>query len=438
MKIEYINIHGYKNLNNIEMYFDEDSSVNAIIGNNGSGKSNILEAITIIFASVLEDTNPEVFEFCLKYAIDENKVEISNTTKQLQVLKNGKKVSKKDIMLLLPKVVFLYYAGETKRLKNFTDQSIDRRFEKILKRDEEIALKFLTYLSVDDFGPSLLSNHIYRNDTYYNICKLVDIKEICSPVTIKLRKPSWSKNGKADDFWSAIGAVAKVLNELAQKGRYFIIDNNRSEIVIDDIAKLKDDSVGTIGLFTIFKVLSQADILEGLQFDVIKGGEKFSYTNLSEGEKQLSYLLSILEITKEYRALFLLDEFDSYLHPKWQRKFVDIINEIDIRGQILFTTHSPLTLGKMKKNNILLLKEGVAYSPSSETFNRDVTEVLEELMDVKKRPPEVEELIINFRERVVQNDKDKAYELLDKLKDILSADDPFFINARISIARLER
>ena len=438
MKMKYIYINGYKNLNDIEMHFDEGSSVNSIIGNNGSGKSNVLEAIAIIFSNMLEINNPNGFEFQIKYAIESHKIEISNLNNQLEILRNGKKISRKDISSILPKAIFLYYAGETQRLKALSEDIVDKKFEKTLKNDEEISLKFLTYLSVDDFGASLLSNYIFRNETYYKICELVDIKDICPPITINLKRPSWNKTGKADNYWNAVGAVAKELDALAEKGQFFVVDNNRSRIVIEDIEKLRDDSIGALGLFTIFKVLFQADILEGLEYEVLKGNTKFSYTNLSEGEKQLSQLLSILEITKEYKALFLLDEFDSYLHPKWQRKFIDIVNDINIRGQILFTTHSPLTLGKMKRDNILLLKDGVVYNPSGETYNRDITEVLEELMDVKKRPPEIDKLIYDFRDYAMQKNKVQVYDIYARLKEVLAEEDPFFINAKITLSKLER
>lgn len=438
MKIKYLYINGYKNLKNLEIHFDEGSTVNAIIGNNGSGKSNILEAVTIIFSNVLESSNDIGFEFCIKYSIYESVIEINNITGELKLLKNNKKVSRKYIISIIPKAIFLYYAGETKRLRRLSEKCVDKRFEKILKRDEDIALKFLTYLSVDDFGAALLTNYIYQNETYNKICKLVGIKELCSPITVNLHRPIWGKNGNAENFWNAIGTVKKELSNLAQLGEYEIIDSNNSNIVIHDITKLKDESIGAIGLFTIFKVLVQADILENIEFDVVQGNKKFSYMNLSEGEKQLGQLLSILEITKEYKALFLLDEFDSYLHPNWQREFVDVINGIDIRGQILFTTHSPLTLGKMKKENILRLKNGVIYNPSSETFNRDITEVLEELMDVKKRPVEIEEMMFDFRNSIIYKDIEKATEVLDKLKEVLSKEDPFLNTAKISITRLGR
>ena len=50
MKISGLKISGYKNLKNLEMDFEKDVSLIALIGDNGSGKSNVLEALTIIFS----------------------------------------------------------------------------------------------------------------------------------------------------------------------------------------------------------------------------------------------------------------------------------------------------------------------------------------------------------------------------------------------------
>jgi predicted ATP-dependent endonuclease of OLD family len=443
MKIDYLYINGYKNLNNLKVYFEEDSNVNAFIGNNGSGKSNMLEALTIIFSRAIVRSNDFGFEFCLKYSIDTesieiNKIEINNIEGDLVILRNDKKVLKKDTEFVLPKSVFLYYSGETIRLKQLSNEVVDRRFDRILKRDENIALKYITYLSVKDFGASLLVNYIFENNTYKKICKLVDINDVCSPIMIKLKRPSWGTRGKVEEFWGSIGTVGYELRKLVDKGDFIINDKDSASIEIMDLSSLKDDSIGALGLFTVFKVLEQAGILEGIEFNIIKGNEKFSYSSLSEGEKQLAHLLSVLEITKDYKALFMLDEFDSYLHPKWQRQFVDILNGIEMRGQVLFTTHSPLTLGKMKSRNIILLKEGIAYNPSSETINRDVSEVLEELMDVERRPPEIEANISNFRNYVAMKDIEKATKELEKLEVQLSDDDPFFISSKISLERINR
>ena len=159
---------------------------------------------------------------------------------------------------------------------------------------------------------------------------------------------------------------------------------------------------------------------------------------LSEGEKQLAQFLCLLEATKEYRALFLLDEFDSFLHPNWQRRFAEIISEIHIRGQVIFTTHSPLTLGKMQKESIRILKDGEVYEPAADTFNRDITEVLEEIMEVGKRPIEVEDAMQRFRNAAMHREKEAAHKAIDELTTLLSKDDPFWVTVSHMMARLER
>lgn len=46
-------IRGYKNLENINIEFDPASPVTVILGKNGSGKSNLFEALILIFGTLL-------------------------------------------------------------------------------------------------------------------------------------------------------------------------------------------------------------------------------------------------------------------------------------------------------------------------------------------------------------------------------------------------
>lgn len=69
MKLEYLAIDGYKNLKNLEIHFQKQSSTTAIdflIGRNGSGKSSVLEAIGLIFTRIMQNETPG-FAFDLKY-----------------------------------------------------------------------------------------------------------------------------------------------------------------------------------------------------------------------------------------------------------------------------------------------------------------------------------------------------------------------------------
>ena len=79
MKLKRVIIKNYKNLKDVEINFP-DSNIIAFIGNNGSGKSNILENIVHTF-SVAKDFNNRndinyIFDYI--YQIDSNEYRIED------------------------------------------------------------------------------------------------------------------------------------------------------------------------------------------------------------------------------------------------------------------------------------------------------------------------------------------------------------------------
>ena len=438
MKINYVYIDGYKNLNKLELCFDNDSTVNALIGNNGSGKSNVIEALTRVFTSVYNESTVD-FIYEIHYMIANNEIVLSNKEKPL-FLKNSKPVKKAEKEACLPRSIFLYYCGETDRLQKLALDCQDKKFDRALKTDGEIVAKYLSCVGLREFTAALLANAIYQNATYDKVCELISIYNIGGPVTFNLKRPSWGKSAHITDksFWNAQGTVAMLLHAIKDVGELQITDKNTAKIIVKSIADLKLGAESVFDLFVRFQLLIQAGILESIDFKIVKEGVEIAPADLSEGEKQLAQFLCLLEATKDYRALFLLDEFDSFLHPNWQRRFAEIIDGISITGQVLFTTHSPLTLGKVRKENIRILKDGKVYTPSVDTYNRDITEVLDEIMEVSKRPIEIEKAIEEFRKASMRGNKKEAYRLFDELKGLLPDGDTFWVTAEHLLARMER
>lgn len=438
MKLNYAYLDGYKNLEKIEVEFEENSCVNAVIGNNGSGKSNILEALTIVFSSVYNDRDVD-FLYEVHYTIGDHSIIISNRNGKT-FKKDGKTVKKADQINLLPRSVFLYYCGETDRLKELAKACEDRRFERALKQEGVITSKYMSFVGLREFTAAMLANAVYNNSTFERVCDLIGIDEIAGPIVFELKRPAWSRTAPIteENFWNARGTVAMLLHAIKDAGVMQILDRDHAQIKVDSISDIKLDAENPFDLYVRFELLLQVGILDGIDCRIIKDGIEMAPSELSEGEKQLAQLLFLLEATKEYRALFLLDEFDSFLHPGWQRRFAEIIDGIDIQGQVLFTTHSPLTLGKMRKENVRILKDGYIYYPALDTYNRDITEVLTEIMDVSKRPPEIERAIRDFRNAAMHSNKEQAQVHLETLKAYLSAEDPFWVTAEHYMLRLER
>lgn len=56
MKLQELQIQGYKNLGDITIDFSNNNGITLFVGNNGCGKSNILEAISSIFGGLYKDS----------------------------------------------------------------------------------------------------------------------------------------------------------------------------------------------------------------------------------------------------------------------------------------------------------------------------------------------------------------------------------------------
>ena len=101
--------------------------------------------------------------------------------------------------------------------------------------------------------------------------------------------------------------------------------------------------------------------------------------------------------------------------------------------------------GCAKKENVKIIDipltdEEYAFGvdPNQPELKAQIDAILEEIMGVSKRPEEVEEEIRNFRNAAMHGKKDNAYLSLEKLKRLLSEDDPYWVTAEHLMAYLER
>lgn len=93
---------------------------------------------------------------------------------------------------------------------------------------------------------------------------------------------------------------------------------------------------------------------------------KFSWRNMSSGELAILNLLSNLNRINYYKnlsgyLLLFIDEGDLYLHPQWQKKYLDmLIKSLNYlmpfkKIQLIITTHSPFIVSDITNQNILFM-----------------------------------------------------------------------------------
>lgn len=86
-----------------------------------------------------------------------------------------------------------------------------------------------------------------------------------------------------------------------------------------------------------------------------KTGEPHGIEHLSSGERQILILLTFLAFIADEDSLFIVDEPELSLHPKWQGDFVDALLQLRPKStQILLATHSPEIVGAHKDACVVL------------------------------------------------------------------------------------
>jgi len=386
MKIKELWIEDYKLLKDFSITFDEQLIV--FIGQNGSGKSTLLEFIAKVFYDLYEHfvlgkgSKPK-FDFKLRYEIEYsgNKYEIYITankkTKEYYEVnirrnnENSKKYSKLQINQefdsgykdMLPQNVVMYYSGISETLENKFKAFQEEYFIKpSVKNSQKIEQPFFYFLP-ENFSTILaaLFAYQYRVPTILKEQFAIDGFE---KITITLKKPYWAK-GTIENAWGASGDlasfIARMRNALGDENHYEITDTNiiftiPSQKELNNIWELYGEEKS---IFEYLTTLQANDLIENIEIMINKDGQVISHNNLSEGEKQLLIILGLKELLSTENTLFLLDEPDTYLHPKWQRDFVQKVlvqeDTFDSKTSFIVTSHSANIISGLRKKQLKVI-----------------------------------------------------------------------------------
>ena len=428
MRITKLSIKKYKNLENFEWILNPDYPVAVIVGKNGSGKTNLLEAIITIFQdSQLYDHESKTkslpkFEFEIEYLNLDDTINIKNDG-TLKITKNGENVPlsqlenfRQDISQgedVLPKSIFVYYAGNTTRLAELTDKSISAYKQTLIdiannKIERQSSPKqplfyydLLHHRAV--FLTLMLSSLKNIQDDFLK--DDLGIENLVS-VNVTVSRPNWkrgsSKEVLADieSFWDAPIYLKRIL-EVFRGIAELEIQADSKETVFDifgDVLKTEFAEFGNeTDFFQQLSNLILADYLTDVKIYFKKDGEILEFNDLSEGEWQRIGIRGAMELFQGEETLFLLDEPDTFAHPSWQWEFVPDIEKTvgkdkeNKSTQVVFITHSPLVLSSTEKNAFFM--EGGQINQFEESFGRDANESLAN-MDVNSQ---MEEVVEEFR-----------------------------------------
>lgn len=406
MHLERIRIAEFRNLKDFEISFTEgvdDPAVeggrrtfnsHAVIGQNGSGKSNLIEAVITIFRD-LDLNNVAALGYELDYGIRGHSIEIkAQAGKRPAVVIDGKPSSASQLSEhareYLPSHIFTYYSGKSERIEQLF-QAHQRRFSQVLRQGKDDLVRRLFYCRGGHSKLVLLACLLSKDEVFTQLLDDLNIVELDSALFV-LKQPHHLKRelGEKDilegdnRFWYARGTVVTEFLDKLWQLAVAPIDHTSTKLIDfrgrtekqeqiylflpdkDALEKLGELVGPPERFFRYAEGAYIGDLIDDVRINVkhkdIDGN--ITFDQLSEGELQLLTVLGLMRITSQDHCLFLLDEPDTHLNPIWKLRYFDDIEKVILRNedqtlagdsQIIITTHDPMMVGSLRREQVRIL-----------------------------------------------------------------------------------
>lgn len=158
-----------------------------------------------------------------------------------------------------------------------------------------------------------------------------------------------------------------------------------------------------------------------LRIEQMSDGYKIITAMVADIASRMAELNPLLEDPLSGTGIVLIDELDLHLHPKWQRIIIDSLTKTFRHIQFIVTTHSPIILsGALEKAQIIILDEHGQQQEvqASSYINYDISQLLlSDLFDlVSTRSPKWDALL--KEQQTLLGKQNPSAEELERLKSI--------------------
>jgi predicted ATP-binding protein involved in virulence len=240
-------------------------------------------------------------------------------------------------------------------------------------------------------------------------------------------------NNEDDRLHSFVSWIANIKNESQKKGK-----ENKAELIFlafqifseiaDEIIQFQElKNIDPLNLWITTKESPSGIPIEysSQGFQTIMGWIGYIIERMNEAYPS----------SKDFKsepAIVIIDEIDSFLHPKWQQNVLKVLMKTFPNMQIIASSHSPIVIDGLDKNQVIALRYNEKYKKIEAKVNLvdiwawDYEEILLKLFDVYQIPKEYQAAVIEkmeaIRSKPFQTEKDKKeledyQRLLDRLEE---------------------
>lgn len=413
MQFERVAIQNFKSIRDMEIEFAP--GVNLLIGDNGVGKTSILEALTVALGGYLEGITGVSTK-----GIKQNDVRIERSqVADASMLVQYATPVEIQSQVRIGDVSYVWNRNRQDESGTSKTRTIGRdivKYAKEVSNERSTRLPLLSYLSTgrvfvfkrEDFGASQKKLNDRRRGYIACLDDALDTKAI-KHWCVEMELAAFQQNKAIREyemFRETVSSFMRKMNELEESPKVFY------SRVFEDI------------------VYSEK-------------GETFPITYLSAGYQSLlwitmnlAYRAALLnpeiEDLKETTGIVLIDELDMHLHPQWQWKALEALQEAFPQIQFIVATHSAILISSCKNGKLIKIGDDqeIEYLPSAYAYS--IEDVLEFRQTSTALPMEVKALSRKFEEALDDEDYDLARTIYNEMLEKYGSD-----NSEVKSAKFE-
>lgn len=445
MKIKNFYLENYAIFSKLEILLSH--KVTVFVGNNGAGKTSLLQAITTALSWLVariereRGTGRPIPEDAIKNgaAFAEIKVEVLDWQEQPDHPNSDEAIFSWSLIKLRKG----HKSVRSSDLQNLTQLADDYRNRLTTEENSNLPL-FVSYpveRVVLDIPLKIKTRHSFAQlDGYDNaMTQGVDFRRFFE--WFREREDSENENGLGE----------QVFQQLLDSFK----DDETRNLIWEKLsflqASIRDRQLTAVRT-AIGQFMPGFDHLRvqrrpRLRMTVNKNGETLDVGQLSQGEKSLMALVGdiarrlammnpSLENPLQGVGIVLIDEVDLHLHPQWQRSLIQRFLTTFPNCQFILSTHSPLIISDHKDILCYVLNQG-ELTQAEGLFGQDVHQVLLEVMETDIRHSEINRRISMLLDFIQNGQLNDAQTALAQLEADLPANNLELMKARLLLKRLE-